>query len=49
MVKINTPDGHVDSPRLLHEDQTVNVKWRFFFTRDMKNFERFIVNQTDAT
>ena len=43
------PDGHVDSSRSLNEDQTVNIKQRFFFTHDMARSGRFVVDQMDAT
>ena len=32
------PDRHVDSSLSLDEDQTVDIKRRFFFTRDMTNY-----------
>ena len=41
--------AHVDSPWSLDEDQTVDVKWRFFFTRDVAKSERFIVDRTKVT
>ena len=40
--------GHMDSPWSLDEDQTVDIKRRFFFTRDVAKSERFIVNQMDT-
>ena len=40
--------GHMDSPQSLNKDQTMDVKRRFFFTRDMEKFERFIIDQMDA-
>ena len=43
------PDGHVDSSRLSDEDRTVNIKQRLFFTHDLAQSGRFIVDQTDAT
>ena len=43
------PDGHVNSPWSIDEDQTVGVKRRFFFTGDVKKSEHFIVDRTNAT
>ena len=42
-------DGHVNSPRLLNEDQIVDVKQHFFFMRDVTKFGRLIIDRTDAT
>ena len=49
MVEINVPDRHVDSSRLFDEDRIVNIKRRLFFTHDLAQSRRFIVDQTDAT
>ena len=42
------PDGHVDSSQSIDKDQMMDIKRRFFFTRDVAKSKRFIVNQTDA-
>ena len=36
--------GHMDSRQLLDENQTVDVKQRFFFMRDVAKSKRFIID-----
>ena len=41
--------SYVDSPRTLDENQTADVKRRFFFTCDVEKSERSNVDRMDTT
>ena len=48
VLRLKFPDGHVDTSRALHEDQTIGILWYFFFTCDVEKSQLSIFDQIDA-